>query len=89
MPRLIFTPQLQRFIAAPEVHSTAADLRGALQDAFADNPLLRHYILDEQDDLRVNVVIFIDGRRILSHKNWNQPVSADSQIHIWQALSGG
>ncbi|WP_338846399.1 MoaD/ThiS family protein [Massilia sp. W12] len=89
MPRLIFTPQLQRFIAAPEVFSTACDLRGALDDAFADNPLLRNYILDEQNDLRPNVVIFIDGRRILSHKNWNQAITAESQIHIWQALSGG
>ena len=38
-------------------------LRAALEDAFACNPQLRGYVLDDQGHLRANVVAFIDGAR--------------------------
>ena len=38
-------------------------LRAALDAAFAANPRLRGYVLDDQGHLRANVVVFIDGRR--------------------------
>ena len=89
MARLLFTPQLQRFTAAPEVHSTAQDLRSALQDAFNAHPRLQGYILDEQGHLRPNVVIFIDGQRVRDHRRLDDAIHEHSQIHVWQALSGG
>ena len=89
MPRLIFTPQLRRFTEVPEVESNASELRAALDDAFAGNPRLRGYILDEQGHLRPNVVIFIDGQRIQSTRLLNDVLLPTSQIYILQALSGG
>jgi sulfur-carrier protein len=89
MPRLIFTPQLRRFTEVPEVKSSASELRAALDDAFAGNPRLRGYILDEQGHLRPNVVIFIDGQRIQSTRLLNDVLLPTSQIYILQALSGG
>ena len=41
MPRIVFTPQLRRFTATPEVDSQATSLRAALEDAFGHNPTLR------------------------------------------------
>ena len=89
MPRLIFTPQLRRFTEVPEVESGASILRAALEDAFAGNPRLRGYILDEQGHLRPNVVIFIDGQRIQSTRLLDDALGPHSQIYILQALSGG
>lgn len=89
MPRLIFTPQLRRFTEVPEVESAALQLRAALDDAFAGNPRLRGYILDEQGHLRPNVVIFIDGQRLKSTRTLDDVLQPGSQIHILQALSGG
>jgi molybdopterin synthase sulfur carrier subunit len=89
MAQLIFTQQLARFTAVPEVHSSASVLRAALDHAFVGNPALRGYVLDEQGHLRENVVIFIDGRRMRERKVLDDPLQPDSKVYILQALSGG
>jgi hypothetical protein len=89
MARVHFTPQLRRFIETPEVLTDAADLRGALEAAFALNPRLRGYVLDEQGHMRVNVVAFVDGQRCDERTRLDQPVRPDSTVHVMQALSGG
>jgi molybdopterin synthase sulfur carrier subunit len=89
MPKLVFTQQLRRFTEVPEVDTSAATLRDALEAAFDINPRLRGYVLDDQGHLRANVVIFIDGRRVRDRISLNDAVTADSGIHVLQALSGG
>ena len=89
MPRLIFTQQLTRFTEAPEIDSEASTLRAALEDAFAVNPRLRSYLLDDQAHLRRHVVVFIDGRRLHDREHLDDPLSAASTVHVLQALSGG
>ncbi|MBX9868612.1 MAG: MoaD/ThiS family protein [Burkholderiaceae bacterium] len=89
MAKLVFTQQLTRFTATPEVDTTATTLRAALEEAFAVNPLLRAYILDEQAHLRQHVVIFIDGQRVRDRQSLHDVISVDSSIHVLQALSGG
>jgi hypothetical protein len=89
MARITFTPQLQRFTSTPEVLSSAATLRGALEDAFACNPRLRGYVLDDQGHMRVNVVAFVDGRRCTDREALADPLLPDSTVHVLQALSGG
>ena len=89
MPRLVFTPQLRRFTAAPELDSDATTLRALLDDAFARNPLLRGYVLDDQGHLRPNVVIFVDGRRCNERIVLGDGLAPMSTVHVLQALSGG
>jgi len=89
MPTIRFTPQLRRFTATPEVESGAATLRAALEDAFAVNPVLRGYVLDDQGHLRANVVVFIDGRRSTDRIALAEPLAPASTVHVMQALSGG
>ena len=89
MPRLVFTPQLRRFIATPEVRTPATTLRAALEDAFAGNPRLRGYVLDDQGHLRANVVVFVDGRRSSDRVALSETLRPDSEVHVLQALSGG
>jgi hypothetical protein len=89
MPRIVFTPQLRRFTATPEVASAATALRAALDDAFAANPALRGYILDDQGHLRANVVVFIDGRRCTGRAALDDALEPGSTVHVLQALSGG
>jgi molybdopterin converting factor small subunit len=89
MPSVAFTAQLRRFTATPEVESSATTLREALEAAFAVNPQLRGYVLDDQGHLRANVVAFIDGRRCRDRVALDDPLRADSRVHILQALSGG
>ena len=89
MPRIVFTPQLRRFTATPEVASGAGTLRAALEDAFAVNPRLRGYVLDDQGHLRANMVVFVDGRRSSDRVHLADPLAPGSEVHVLQALSGG
>ena len=89
MARVVFTSQLRRFTEAPEVNVEAATLRTALDAAFAVNPRLRSYVLDDQGHLRANVVAFIDGRRCTDRVLLDDPLRPDSEVHVLQALSGG
>ena len=89
MPRIVFTPQLRRFVEAPEFTSDAATLRIALDEALASHPRLRGYVLDEQGHLRANVVVFIDGRRSTDRIALSDTLKPGSTVHVLQALSGG
>lgn len=89
MATIEFTPQLRRFTETPSVETGATTLRAALEDAFAINPRLRGYVLDDQAHLRANVVVFIDGVRCTERERLADAVGAASRIHVMQALSGG
>ncbi len=85
MAQIIFTQQLARFLPVPTLETEAGTLRAALDGAFAANPRLGGYVLDEQGRLRANVVVFIDGKR----GELDEPLRQDSKIYVLQALSGG
>ncbi|QPF72993.1 MoaD/ThiS family protein [Roseateles sp. DAIF2] len=89
MARIVFTPQLRRFVEVPEIETAAGTLRAGLEAAFAQNPRLRGYVLDDQGHLRANVTIFIDGRRLRDGRRLDDPLAPASQVHVLQALSGG
>ena len=89
MPRVVFTPQLRRFVDTPEVQTSAATLRAALEDAFVVQPRLRGYVFDDQARLRPNVVIFIDGRRSTDRIALAEALPPGCTVHVLQALSGG
>lgn len=89
MARLVFTPQLRRFIDVPELAVDAGTLRAVLQQAFARLPRLQGYVLDDQGHLRANVVVFIDGRRVADRVALDDPVGPGSTVSVLQALSGG
>mgnify|MGYP006314094317 CR=1 FL=1 len=89
MPQVEFTPQLRRFTQTPLVTTGADNLRQALEHAFAINPQLRGYVLDDQGHLRANVVIFIDGQRARDRERLDDVLAPTSRVHVMQALSGG
>ncbi len=89
MPRIVFTPQLRRFTETPDVQGRSTVLRSLLEEAFAVNPRLRGYVLDDQGHLRPNVVIFIDSRRCTDRVLLADAVDPGSTVHVLQALSGG
>jgi len=89
MARIFFTQQLRRFTEVPEIDTGAATLRAALEHAFALNPQLRGYILDEQGHLRTHVTVFIDGQRVRDRVSLSEPLAPSSSVYVLQALSGG
>ena len=89
MPVVSFTRALERFLTTPRLEVEAATLGDALAAVFATHPALRGYVLDDQGHLRPNVVVFIDGRRSSERVRLADPLRADSEVHVLQALSGG
>ena len=89
MPRLVFTPRLRRFLDAPELPCSASTLRDALQWLQAGNPRLAAYLLDEQGQLRPNVMVVVDGRRCTERVLLADVLAPDSTVYLRQALSGG
>jgi sulfur-carrier protein len=89
MAHLEFTSQLHRFVDTPQLDCDAGTLGEALSLAFACNPLLRSYILDEQGHLRTHVAVFIDGHRARDRRALSDPLTAQSKVYVLQALSGG
>lgn len=89
MARIVFTQQLRRFTETPELVVPCATLRAALEAAFAVNPRLRAYVLDDQGHLRANVVAFVDGRRCTDRVALADALAPHSEVFVLQALSGG
>lgn len=89
MATIAFTSQLQRFTSTPQLDTPAATLRGALDAAFALNPRLRGYVLDDQGGLRPHVVVYIDGKRSLDRAAQSDALAESSRVFVLQALSGG
>ena len=90
MAHVHFTPHLRRFFDLPDVHeaeaTTLAELVHALDTSW---PGLGFYITDEQGHLRQHVAVWVDGERAQDREGLSDPLSADSEVHILQALSGG
>ena len=85
MPRVVFTSQLQRHLAAADCDVSGATVAAALDAVFNAQPQARGYVLDDQGELRKHVFVFVDGRRA----GLADAVRADSAIHVLQALTGG
>lgn len=89
MPRVTFTPHLQRFVDAPPRQVTGATVAEALSRVFADNPRLRDYILDERGAVRQHVTIFVNDAPVRDRVALGDPVGTETEIFVLQALSGG
>jgi molybdopterin converting factor small subunit len=89
MPRVVFTSNLQRYVACPERAVKGATVAQALAAVFADAPQIRDYVLDEQGHVRRHVHIYVDGQRIADRERLTDAVQDSSEICVLQALSGG
>lgn len=89
MPKVVFTPSIQRHVSCAVTEVEGATVREALDSVFALNPLARSYVLDDQAALRKHMAIFLDGRLIRDRARLSDRVTHSSTIYVFQALSGG
>lgn len=89
MPQVIFTSALERHLSCPPQEVSGSTVREVLNQAFATNPGVRAYVLDEQGALRKHMTVFVDGDAVRDRDGLSDGVKPDSQIYVMQALSGG
>jgi len=89
MARIVFTPNLQRHVECPPADAPGQTLRTVLDAVFAANPRARGYVLDEQGALRKHMIVFINCEQVRDRIDLSDPVPADGEVYVMQALSGG
>lgn len=89
MTQVSFTENLRRHIECPTVSVAGATVGEVLNAVFADNPLLRSYILDDQGRIRRHVNVFINGAMVADRLALSDPVGPRDEVFVFQALSGG
>lgn len=89
VPRIAFTSNLRRHVDCPPEPVAGATVAECLADYFARHPSVRTYVLDEQSKVRRHVAVFVGGEQIRDPARQSDPVHADTEITVMQALSGG
>jgi molybdopterin synthase sulfur carrier subunit len=89
MARVVFTENLQRHVATPPCEVAGETVRAVLDAIFTTNPRARSYILDEHGAVRKHIAVFVNGTMIHDRDALSDPVSAEAEVFVMQALSGG
>jgi molybdopterin synthase sulfur carrier subunit len=71
----------------------AFDMRMTIGEAFVmlgrDYPGIRQRVLDDQNNIRRHVNVFVDGNNVRLAQGGETQVTHDSEVWIYPALSGG
>ena len=89
MTKVVFTSNIQRHVACPEVEAVGRTVRAVLENVFVENPQARGYVLDDQSALRKHMIVFVDGQSVSDRVGLTDAVAETSTIYVFQALSGG
>ena len=89
MPRVLFTQNLRQHLDTPECEVDGTTVIAALQQVFAKHPRLKSYVLDDQGEVRRHMVILVDGIPIRDRAHLSDALARDSEVFVFQALSGG
>src|SRR5438067_143951 len=88
MPRVTFTGNLHRFVDAPPAEVPGRTVREALEAAFAQNPRVRGYVLDDQGGLRRHVIVLVGGEPVGARGSGAARVRAGASGRTTAALPG-
>jgi molybdopterin synthase sulfur carrier subunit len=89
MARISFTQHLKTVGPVEQARYDGATLSEVLAAVARDFPRLPAYLLDDQGRLRRHIAVFVDGVMEPRDKALSRTLSPDSDVHIFQALSGG
>lgn len=88
MVRVTVSSALQRHVPFPPLSVEAGTVRDALEQAFAREPRLRGYLLDDQGVLRKHMAVFVNGQAVRDRRYLHDPIT-EGEVAVIQALSGG
>jgi sulfur-carrier protein len=92
MATVVLTRHLHAFfpaLAGAELRVEAATVAEVVQAIERLAPGFAFYVCDEAGRLRPHVNVFVDQDRIGDRTRLSDPVGAESEVFILQALSGG
>ena len=89
MVNVEFAPSLQRYKPCPAQDVQPGSLASVLTQAFAAEPGLQHYVLDDQGHIRKHVAVFINGAMHQQRQRMDQEVPDQAKVLVIQCLTGG
>jgi hypothetical protein len=89
MAQLHFTQNLVRHTQCPSAELAADTVAELLERYFATWPAVRHYVLNDQGEVRQHVKVLVDGANIKDRRKLTDRINATSEVYVFQALSGG
>jgi molybdopterin converting factor small subunit len=97
MTKVVLASALARWLTAsptPRAEEVTCRVAGAtvrevLDNVFAKYPTLRGYVVDEHGALRHHVVAYLNNEAVSDKETLATPVKAESELYLFQALSGG
>jgi hypothetical protein len=97
VPTVVLAPSLTQWLTPTPTPGlgqqsltvTGGTLREVLDAVFAVYPNLRGYVTDERGALRHHVVAFVNSVAVQDKAGLGEPVPADGEVYLFQALSGG
>ncbi len=89
MANVHFTQNLARHTECPSAELAADTVAELLDRYFERWPAVRGYVLDDQGEVRHHVKVLVDGRNIKDRRKLTDRIKSDSEVYVFQALSGG
>lgn len=84
-----FAASLRRHVECAPQNVAAGSLRVVLEAALAAAPELRHYVLDDQNNIRKHVAVFVNKTMVLDRQNLTQLLASGDRVLVIQSLTGG
>jgi molybdopterin synthase sulfur carrier subunit len=89
LANLHFTQNLARHTDCPSAVLPADTVAELLERYFERWPGVRGYVLDDQGEVRHHVKVLVDGRNVKDRRKLTDRVTSQSEVYVFQALSGG
>lgn len=89
MAHLAFTPNLARQTLCPDADIPATDIAQLFAQYFSRHPAVRGYVLDDQGAVRKHIMVLVDGLNLRDRLTLSDALRPESEVFVFQALSGG
>jgi hypothetical protein len=89
MASIYFTQNLARHTQCPAAQLEAGTVAELFERYFETWPAVRDYVLDNQGEVRHHVKVLVDGRNVRDRRKLTDHLNPDSEVYVFQALSGG
>jgi sulfur-carrier protein len=84
-----FTQNLARHTECPSATIAATTVAELFERYFESWPGVRDYVLDNQGEVRHHVKVLVDGLNLRDRHKLSDRLSSQSEVHVFQSLSGG
>ena len=89
MASLHFTQNLARHTDCPTAAIVAGTVAELLERYFESWPGVRDYVLDNQGEVRQHIKVLVDGLNLRDRRKLTDHLQPNSEVYVFQALSGG